>query len=358
MSNRISELMDRAVADGVFPGGSLLVFKDGAVAHRSFHGVTGGLNPVPVTRNTVYDVASLTKPLAMTASIMHRASGGRFDIEWSVSRHILEYKTGDKAGVRIWHLLSHRSGLPAWNRYYQLFPAENWSEPRTRQSIMRLAAKEPLEAAPGTRSLYSDIGFIVLDEFFELETGVALDRYFNESVARPLGAGSTLFLTSGKALPPGFFPAPVTDNVLGAVDDENCRAMGGVSGHAGLFSTTEDICTLMVEFEKGYYGKSDLFDRDVVRRFWTRPPGVPQGSHAMGWDTPLPEGASCGSRFSPSSVGHLGFTGCSVWYDPAARLGVILLSNRVCPSRLNEKIRTLRPLLHDEIYRVVVDRGI
>jgi CubicO group peptidase (beta-lactamase class C family) len=342
------DILDDAVERGVFPGASLLVAVEGKVVHVSYHGRLSDLpSSPPVSPATVYDLASITKPLALSTAMMLADARGLMDISWKAGRRIAEFRSGEKSEVAIRDLLSHRSGLPAWRPYHETAACP------ARDAIRRMSASEPLEKPRGAWT-YSDIGFIVLDEFFELESGESLDTFLSRELYGPLGMADTFFKRlPGGRIPRGRRAAAVTDRVSGKVDDENCRCMGGVSGHAGLFSTTTDIHNLTLELLKGYKGRSEIFPSETVQKFWERPGNAPLGTHAMGWDTPAPKGSSSGTCFSPSSVGHLGFTGCSVWLDPERMLEVILLSNRVCPTRSNEQIKTLRPVLHDAVFQAL-----
>ena len=339
--------MDGAVDLGVFPGASFLVSLNGDVVHRSYHGHLSDVYSDEVTPDSIYDVSSLTKVIAATSAIMLLDGRDAFDVDWPVSRHVSEFKAAGKSDVRIWHLLSHRSGLPDYKPLFDSIVKGEYGTGLARDRIRRMAASEKLVSIPGAGHYYSDLGFIVLDEFFEAETGVTLDLFCSKEIYVPLGMSKTFFSRSVKT---GFRFASVTNRLTGIVDDENCRAMGGVSGHAGLFSTVDDLHILARELLQGLKGRSKLFPAQIVKKYWTTPLSAVQGTHRLGWDTPAPVGSTAGKYFSKSSVGHLGFTGCSIWIDPAINLEVILLSNRVCPSRSNEKIKELRPRIHDAVF--------
>jgi len=339
--------MDGAVDLGVFPGAAFLVSLDGKVVHRSYHGHLSDVSSDLVDPDTIYDVSSLTKVMAMTSAIMLLDGRDGFDVDWPVSRHVPEFGEEGKSDVRIWHLLSHRSGLPDFKPFFESITQNEYGTGRARDRIRRMAASEKLGLTPGQGHYYSDLGFIILDEFFELETGMTLDAFCSNEIYSPLGMLKTFFNKPSRT---GFHFASVTNRLTGIVDDENCRAMGGVSGHAGLFSTVDDLHILAGELLNGLKGKSKYFPADIVRKYWTTPLSAVQGTHRLGWDTPAPVGSTAGKYFSKSSVGHLGFTGCSIWLDPAIDLEAILLSNRVCPSRDNQKIKELRPGIHDALF--------
>ncbi|MBI5526497.1 MAG: beta-lactamase family protein [Deltaproteobacteria bacterium] len=352
MLKELADAADEAVAGGVFPGASVLVSLEGRVVHLAYHGTTGGAAGEPVSPSTVYDVASLTKPLAMTAALMTMESRGASPTSWSIGRHIAEFRAGDRGEITVAQVLSHRSGLPAHREYFASIPIELWATRRAKELVRRMAAGEPLEKPPGTETIYSDLGFIVLEELFEREAGTRLDEFLSRELYLPLGMIDSFFrdLSSSWRWPVRVKAAPVTDGLEGVVDDENCRAMGGISGHAGLFSTVLDLHALTRELLLGLEGKSRFFASEVVKKYWARPEGAPPGTRAHGWDTPFVTGSAAGTRFSGGSVGHLGFTGCSVWIDPSRKLVVIVLSNRVFPTRSNEKIKEFRPVFHDLVF--------
>jgi CubicO group peptidase (beta-lactamase class C family) len=253
---------------------------------------------------TLFDLASLTKPLC-TAALARTV-----DLDAEV-----------RPGVTVWHLLSHSSGLPAWR------PLGS-----TREQIVDGARREPLEAAPGTRSVYSDLGFILLGDHLERVHGRSLDRLFADEIARGV---ETRFgpVEAARAAP--------CEGLRGVVHDENARAMGGVAGHAGLFSTANDVSELVRRWVDAWHAGDP-----TVRKFWS-PSGVPGSTWCLGWDRPSAVGSSAGTRWPRDGVGHLGFTGTSIWIDPPRRRWVVLLTNRVEPTRANERIKQFRPALHD-----------
>jgi CubicO group peptidase (beta-lactamase class C family) len=347
---RISDLMDGAVADGVFPGASLLVAHRGAVAHLSSHGTLSDEDKTLAGPSTIYDIASLTKPLAMAAALMLMEARGRLDTGWSAERQIEGFRTSERSLVTVERLLSHRSGLPAWAPFHEQIDRAAWGSRAALEKVWKLAGSAPLKCRPGEGWEYSDLGFMALHEFFEREFRESLDTFTDREIYRPLDMRQTFFMRKGVSRPPsGMRFAPVTGGLVAEADDENCRCMGGVSGHAGLYSTVTDLHKIASELLRGSEGGSALFPREIVRKYWTRPAGAPPGTHALGWDTPSSAGSSSGIFFSQQSVGHLGFTGCSIWLDPVRSLEVILLSNRVCPTRGNERIKLFRPVLHDMI---------
>jgi CubicO group peptidase (beta-lactamase class C family) len=235
-------------------------------------------------------------------------------------------------------LLAHASGLPAWRPLYQAGDA---------QAMRAAVLAEPLEAAPGTRSVYSDLGFMLLGWHLEARLGAPLDQLFARRIAAPLG------------LELGFRPAdaaacaPTEGTLRGVVHDDNARVLGGVAGHAGLFGTAADVSRVAHALVAAWHGARStalprLWPAARVQQMW-RPSGVPGSTWCLGWDRPAATGSSAGARWPRDGVGHLGFTGCSLWIDPPRARWVVLLSNRVHPTRANERIKAFRPVLHDAV---------
>ena len=276
------------------------------------------------TAETLFDIASLTKPLATVTLTMMALEAGRLALD-----------DRPRPELTVAQLLAHASGLPAWKPLGA-----------TRAEVLRAVETEPLESAPGTQSRYSDLGFILLGAAVERALGRPLDEAFAARVARPLGLGTAYGPRDPAAC------APTEGTLRGVVHDENARALGGVAGHAGLFSTAHDVSRLTHALVAAWNGVRSTVPRLVpparVRQFWS-PSGVPGSTWCLGWDRPAPTGSSAGARWPRDGVGHLGFTGCSLWIDPPRGRWVVLLSNRVHPTRENEAIKQLRPALHDAI---------
>jgi CubicO group peptidase (beta-lactamase class C family) len=294
--------------------------------------------------DTIYDLASLTKVVAATSMAMRLVDEGRLDVEWPVSRLVPEFDGGDKTGVTIRHLLAHAGGLEAWMPLYR--------ELRGAEAFVHAVARLELAYAPGTRSLYSDLGFILLGAALERAAGETLDAFVAREILAPLGMSTTCYRPPVEWRPR---IAPTEEDswrlrlVHGEVHDENAYAMGGVSAHAGLFGTAPDLArfALMV-LAGGAAGERRIFAADTLARF-TAPSGFPSSSYALGWDMPSGETSSAGRLFSRRSVGHLGYAGTSLWIDPDRQLFVILLTNRVHPRRGNDAIKRVRPALADAV---------
>jgi CubicO group peptidase (beta-lactamase class C family) len=363
---RLGEEIRAAIAAGAFPGavvrvarGAEVLFHD-AFGHRS-------LEPerTPMRPDTTFDLSSLTKPLATTTALMLLVKERKVQLDDRVTRFLPNFGVHGKTHVTFRHLLAHCSGLAAWRPFFKdlrrlerqgraSFVASRGAKEWVYEQIHR----ERPEYELGTQAVYSDLGFMLLGELVELVAGTGLDRFCHERVFRPLGLRSTAFvdlarLRARKLVPVSEAIAPTErcpwrKRVLcGEVHDDNAWAMGGVAGHAGLFATAADVDTLAARLVTCWRGGDEFVPRDVVREFWRRDPLVPGSTWALGWDTPSPSGSSAGRHVSPESVGHLGFTGTSIWIDLARDVRIVLLTNRVHPSRDNDRIRDARPRIHD-----------
>ena len=354
--------MRTAVDGGVFPGAVLLVRLRGRIAYHQAFG-SAALMPArePARPETIYDLASLTKPLATTTALVRLVQDGRVGTDDPVQRHVEELKGSAVGDATIYHLLTHSAGLPAWRPLYERIAEEDRCTPGLLGGPgavkMALASikQEPLEAPPGARSVYSDLGFILLGILVERASGSTLGAYCRRAVFEPMGASLSFRGPGDAAFSDLALVAPTEDDpwrgrlLRGEVHDENAYALGGAAGHAGLFGTASAVSAVVGHWLDGYMGRSRVLPSDLVKRFTARQEGIAGSSWALGWDTPTVPSSS-GSRFSPASFGHLGYTGTSVWVDPSIELEVVLLSNRVHPTRRNEAIKQFRPLIHDVIY--------
>lgn len=355
----LAALLDSAITAGAAPGAVVAVSYRGS---RFLYG-TGRLGLDDPTRpdgQTVYDLASLTKVTATTTLAMLAVSDGRLELDAPVQRYLPGFRGAGKARVTIRHLLTHSSGLPA-------DPSPMlWQQTPNPDSALRLVNATPLDTAPGIRMVYSDLGAIVLGEVVEKVYGVKLDRLAERRIFGPLGMRSTRFLPPAswrpRIAPTEYDSAWRKRMVRGEVHDENAAWLGGVAGHAGLFGSAEDLLGFgewLLETGRREDGKAGG-DRvplptsrppvlpSVLRDFTTRQNLVPGSSRALGWDTPAP-GNSAGTRLSPQSFGHTGFTGTSIWIDPSRELVIVLLSNRVHPTRNNTRVGPLRIVVADRV---------
>jgi CubicO group peptidase (beta-lactamase class C family) len=310
---------------------------------------------VPVAPETIFDLASLTKPLATTLAVVRLVQQNKIQLEQSLGQLLPDFERTDKAKVKIRHLLYHNSGLPDYRPYYKTLAA--MTKNSRRRSLRSLLVKEPLIHPIGKTIHYSDLGFMILAWVIERVAHRRLDHFVGDEIYQPLGLNHLFFIADNSPADRGPFAAtekcPWRRKVLeGQVHDENAYAVGGIEGHAGLFGSATDIHRLLIELLFTHHGQkgAGLFNKDLLHQFFKRLPGTDK---ALGFDTPSMTGASCGTIFSQNSVGHLGFTGTSFWMDLERSVVVILLTNRVHPTRDNEKIKKFRPKLHDTVMEVV-----
>jgi beta-N-acetylhexosaminidase len=346
------KLLDRAVSDGAFPGGILAVGWKNQLAIHPFGKFSRDKKASAVTVDTIYDVASLTKAIVTTTAIMKLVERKQLDLDAPVSRYLTEWITAEKSDpdagwrsrVTVRMLLLHDSGLPAHEDFFKLAKGHD--------AMLARVMAQPLIREPGTKIEYSDLGFILLGEIVSRVTGTSLDAFAQREIFSPLGMHNSRFN------PPRSLRARIAPTehdaafrkrlIVGEVHDENAWAMGGVSGHAGLFSTAGDIAIFaQTLLNGGVYAHKRLLARATIQTFTARQ-NIGDSTRALGWDVPVAPSTS-GHYFSPSGFGHLGFTGTSLWIDPERSLFVILLTNRVNPTRANIKIREVWPALHDAI---------
>lgn len=314
----------------------------------------------PATADTIYDVASLTKPVVTTALAMRLVARGALALDAPARALVPELVADGDGAVRIAHLAGHASGLPAHVELFRrLWAGERAGAPTAREAILRMAGATPLERAPGVAASYSDLGYLLLGAAVERAGGTRLDRLAAAEVFAPLGMTSSFFvdLERAGARDPRAAAAAPTERcarrglVRGEVHDENAHAAGGVCGHAGLFSTAADLARFAAALAAAADGDAEAgapFDPATVRHFLATA-AAPATTWRLGWDTPEPAMgvSSAGDRWPRDGVGHLAFTGCSIWLDPRRRRHVVILSNRVHPTRDNQGIRELRRALMD-----------
>lgn len=338
----VIDIFARGARDGVYPGGQLAASLE---CHRLVNAAAGVIAPGQrsTTPEVIYDLASLTKALSATILVGRALERGLCKLEDPLSKFV----PGVDPRVTFENVLDHSAGYPAHRRFDLTLPPElvagRWPAWR---HIVQEAASTPLERAPGTEAVYSDLGFILLGAAIEVMFGLPL------STAHALLGTSVVFRDrrGPPALPPVPLPhqiAPTEGTKPGTVHDENAQAMGGAAGHAGLFGTAEGVLKLAENLVLSWHGwKGGILHPDTVRRLW-QPSRVPGSTRTLGWDRPSDQGSSTGGRWPRNSVGHLGFTGTSVWIEPERALVVVLVTNRVCPTRANNMIRRLRPMLYD-----------
>ena len=349
----VTAFLREKVAEDAFPGGVLAIGRHGAVAHLTPIGTYGDDDPRPIQENTIYDLASLTKVIGLTTATMLLVADGRLDIERPAAEYVPEVSYPN---VTVRHLLTHTSGLEAWAPLY--------TDTEDPTAALQYIYQAQLQAEPGTNYTYSDLGAMLLTQVVQRVSGTTLDALLDERVFRPLAMLDTRFRPSAALLDR---IAPTEQDpwrgrmIRGEVHDENTAHMGGVSGHAGLFATAPDLARFAIWLLDAYHGRDTTARRPtlpsaLVREFTTRQPGPEGSTRALGWDTPTPGGGtSSGHLLSGSSFGHTGFTGTSIWIDPETDLFIILLTNRVHPTRENRALLPLRGVVADMVVSAIID---
>ena len=345
--------IDKVLADFLeqkaFPGGVLAVGYQGKLAYLDAFGHLSYDEDSPaVTTDTIYDLASLTKVVATTTMAMILVDEGFLDLDKPVQDFLPLFQGPGKEKVTVRNLLTHSSGLVAYGDLY--------NEIQGKQAYLERIQAMDLDYEPGAKSVYSDYGMILLGEILERVAGQPMDVFLEERVYEPLGMNDTGFLPSADLLER---IAPTEEDpwrgymVRGEVHDENAHALGGVAPHAGVFSTAPDLARfLQMILYGGVFEHQRFISRDIVEE-WTQKVGIPDSDRATGWDTKSSEKSSAGKFFSPNSYGHLGYTGTSMWVDPERQLFVILLTNRVHPTRENNLIRQVRPAVADAVVQAL-----
>ena len=353
-------VLEGAIADHAFPGASFGVLLDDevitldAVGRFTYDPASPAVSPM-----SIYDLASVTKVMATTAAAMLLYDRRRLDLDLLVGDLLPGFAIGalarsvwhrERCRITLRHLLAHSSGLPAYARLFE-------TNRTPCHALLEACMQTPLEASPGARAEYSDIGFILLGKALEVLAGEPLDAFCSREIFTPLA------LTATRYQPPpswrSLIPPTVDDTtfrhrvIQGKVHDENCFVLGGVSGHAGLFSNARDVLLFASCILSG--GKTpegrQLFGPSTIELFASRQTLLAESSRALGWDTPSGESSS-GHHFSQHSIGHLGYTGTSLWIDLEQKLAIVLLTNRTWPDRSTQAIRSARPAFHDASLRI------
>jgi len=348
----VDQLMHSGIRQGIFPGAVLLVMAGDAVVFQRAYGWADLFSARPMTRETLFDLASLTKPLVTALAAMSLVRQGHMDLNDPCAKACPELAGTDKAIITPRQLLTHCSGLPPWRPFFMHL--------RKLPGYCRLAGlrhcllTEPLESVPGQRSAYSDLGFMLLHWVVEKLAGEPMDVFVDRQIFNPLGIQNLFFNDIRRvAAEPERYAAtqlcPWRNRLMvGEVDDDNAWISGGVAGHAGLFGTAIAVGRLLVALlsaDQAGEGRG-VFDPALVKMFWH---AEPEERWALGFDTPSRQGSSAGCRFPLDSVGHLGFTGTSFWVHRPKGVIVVLLTNRVHPWRYRSGIKNFRPCLHDAV---------
>lgn len=343
--NRVGELIARAIAAHAFPACAIEVGGvDGALWRAAFGRLTYAADAAETRDDTIFDLASLTKVIATTPLMMRAVDEGRMRLEDRVADRLPQWRGADRADVTVRDLLEHASGLTAYLPFFR--------DHHGRDEFVRAICTLPLEYAPRTQSIYSDLGFMLLAFMLEDACGTPFAKLFDTFWSGlATGAASTLRFNPPRELRERCAPTELDlwrgRLLQGEVHDENAWELGGAAGHAGLFATGSAVGCFARAMLEGLNGDSTIARPDTLAQFVQRS-RVPGSSRALGWDTMLPT-SSCGTRMSARAIGHTGFTGTSLWIDPERDLYVVFLTNRVHPTRENNQIQAVRRRVHDEI---------
>jgi CubicO group peptidase (beta-lactamase class C family) len=360
---KVDRALDRAIEAAEMPGAVVLarMHRDGEwLEHLSVRGLAVTRpERIPMARETIFDLASLTKVLATTTAVMLLVEQGALELDAPVAKVLPHFGEKEKERVTLRHLLTHSSGLHPWRGFHETLlererkKGEHWIGTQAAHDwILESICRSGLVHEPASAAVYGDLDFIVLGAVVEAVSGRPLDRFCAERIFAPLGMTETRFLRE----PPAEAERrrfAATENcpwrgriVWGEVHDPNAAAMGGVAGHAGLFAPADDVMRFGTALLDVWHGRSAALPQARLREFATRQSLPPGSDWALGWDTPTAGGSSSGQYFSPQSIGHLGFTGTSLWIDFAAEAVVVMLTNRIHLVAKKSKF-TLRAEIHD-----------
>jgi len=363
--NVYESMLLEGIKDGAFPGAGYGVFKDGKLIQGVAGSHTYDGDSVPISLETVWDLASVSKVIGTTTAAMMLVQSGQLDLDHPVSLVIPEFEQNGKGHITFRNLMVHDSGLVAFRPYHQTC--------QTSQEVMSSIYKEKLTYETGSQMVYSDLSMILVAEAIERITKTKLDEYLKVSVFQKLGMNHTGYFRREhqsfieKVSRSGCAPTEEMEDwrkalrenrygkigseamfglgpqfVQGEVHDPTATVLDGVAGHAGLFSTVGDLCLFLVAF---LTKSQTIIDSDVFKMFTTRQ--ETKSTRALGWDTKSPTGSSAGVSFGSNSFGHTGYTGTSVWCDPDSQKFSVLLTNRVNPTSKNTKILAFRPKFNE-----------
>lgn len=343
VKDSVQAVLMRAVAEGAFPGAYAVVGTSRTILAEFGAGILDAADPTKPNNRTVWDMASMSKLMATTSAMVQLIGSQRVVIDSPVVYYLPSWKASGAERVTVRQLLSHNSGLPAGRPLYK----ETDTDTAARALVYATSPINP----PGTKYVYSDLGFILLGRLVQQVTGTALDQYVEKNVFGPLGMTDTRYLPPADWIP-RIAPTEIDPwrgrHVRGEVHDENAVRLGGVAGHAGVFSSGRDVARFaQMYLSGGTLGGTRIFPVAALNQF-IKVQDTTISRRALGWETPT-GGNSAGRRLSTFSFGHTGFTGTSLWMDPTRDLFVALLSNRVNPTRQNGKISAVRVALADAV---------
>ena len=348
---KVDSIVQQAIRDTSFPGAVLLIAKDGIIVHEKAFGAYDYEPYSPrVEVRSMFDLASVTKVISTTSAIMRLVGEGKIRLEDPVVKFFPRFGQHGKERITLYNLMVHNSGLVGWMKFYEVC--------KSPQELLDSVFASPLAYKTGDSTIYSDLGLITTGKIIEKVTGTSLDRYVDSVFFKPMGMTSTMY-NPPERLWNHVMPTEV-DNfwrktgaaVRGTVHDENAWVLGGVSGHAGLFSTASNLAILLqMELNGGVYGGKRYLKEEIIHQFTTRQSD--KSTRGIGWDMKPASRSWAGTLMSTRTFLHTGFTGTSVAADPTRNLIVVFLTNRVYPTRANQKIGGVRPRLHDAVIRAL-----
>ncbi len=345
-------VLENAITDSISPGAQVaIIYKNKLIASKGLGYLTYQPGSPEVTTETIYDLSSLTKVAATTLLVMQLYERNQLKLDIPVNSYLPRFQGGLKDSITVRHLLTHSAGIH-WRK-------ELWKIAQNKNQALNYIYELPLVYTPGDSMIYSDLGFIILGEIIETITGKTIDQLAEKMIYQPMGMNYTMY-NPPKSLLGQIAPTEVGGDlnrglIHGQVHDENAYFLNGVAPHAGVFSTAEDLAALAQMLLNGGIYRHKRFLLPQTIQYWTSRQNIPIGSErALGWDTPSDEGSSAGDFFSKNSYGHLGFTGTSIWIDPEKQIAIVLLTNRVHPTRERGGIRKLRRDFHNEAMKALL----
>lgn len=347
----VNTIITKAIADSAFPGAVLLVAKDGMIVHEKAYGhFTYDADAAPLGTDAIFDMASVTKVIATTSAVMRLVQEKRISLDDPIVKYFPAFGQKGKQNITLYNLMVHNSGLPGWRKFYEFCDAPS--------CVMDSIFSTSLVYTTGDSMIYSDLGLITTGKVIEKVTGVTLAKYVDSVFFKPLGMISSMY-NPPASLMERIVPTEVDSfwkrtnvAVRGRVHDENAATLGGISGHAGLFSTASDLAKLLqMELNFGTYGGRRYLDSAIIAQFITQQSSL--SSRGIGWDTRSTGRSFSGQYSSPRTFLHTGFTGTCVVVDPDKKLIVVFLTNRVYPTRNNGQLTRVRPAVHEAIYRAL-----
>lgn len=352
MLKAAAKLLHEATKSGKLAGAVLRVDRAGQTVHLSSHGVTRFDQPEAVTNETWFDLASMTKIIGTIPAIMLLVQNRAMFLDDPMGKYLPELKT-PLSEVPLKYYLSHHSGVVAWRPYYNQIAWNDLNTKTAREKIKQLHLAERPAYEPGSEQRYSDVGFALLGFAVEEVTGKKLENYVLNNILKKITPKNLAYLQikpMQKITIAATESCPWREKVMqGEVHDENTWAAGGCLGQAGLFGTAEGVAEVMEEFRLAGKDQGKVFTNETLVSFMHKEQHNEKETYRLGFDSPSLFGSSTGRFMGPNTFGHLGFTGCSAWCDPDRALTIVLLTNRVHPTRGNNILKRLRPLIHNAV---------